>query len=166
MVAAEPEVIATGNGYNTKNYMKNGGREWVIGGKLTIAEGAEVDDQAGALGGGGGAGNKVRIEFTLEKVSLAKGYESVTVSANMTYPEVVAALNGRGLEAVEVVIYSANHGDVYPPVRICKMSDRLYAYCLMDSSSSSERSLYQITCQLFSDGDVGGMLELMATQAK
>lgn len=27
---------------NTKNYKKQGGDEWVIGGKLTIKEGAEV----------------------------------------------------------------------------------------------------------------------------
>ena len=28
--------------YNTKNYAAHGGAEWVIGGKLTILEGAEV----------------------------------------------------------------------------------------------------------------------------
>ena len=30
------------NTYNTRNYAAHGGGEWVIGGKLTILEGAEV----------------------------------------------------------------------------------------------------------------------------
>ena len=34
--------------YNTKNYAAHGGAEWVIGGKLTILEGAEVTGLADA----------------------------------------------------------------------------------------------------------------------
>ena len=34
--------------YNTKNYAAHGGAEWVIGGKLTILEGAEVNGLADA----------------------------------------------------------------------------------------------------------------------
>lgn len=29
--------------YNTKNYQAQGGDEWVIGGKLTVKEGAEIE---------------------------------------------------------------------------------------------------------------------------
>ena len=36
------------NTYNTKNYAAHGGAEWVIGGKLTILEGAEVSGLADA----------------------------------------------------------------------------------------------------------------------
>ena len=36
------------NTYNTKNYAAPGGAEWVIGGKLTILEGAEVSGLADA----------------------------------------------------------------------------------------------------------------------
>ena len=34
--------------YNTKNYRKQGGEEWVIGGKQTIKSGGEVDFEAGS----------------------------------------------------------------------------------------------------------------------
>ena len=35
-------------GHVTKNYMGNGGEEWVVGGKLTILPGAEVSGLDGA----------------------------------------------------------------------------------------------------------------------
>lgn len=40
------------NTYNTKNYAAHGGEEWVIGGKLTFLEGAEVENFPGEGGGG------------------------------------------------------------------------------------------------------------------
>lgn len=43
------------NTHVTKNYMAHGGDELVIGGKLTILEGASVDDQSGSISGGGGS---------------------------------------------------------------------------------------------------------------
>lgn len=36
--------------YNTRNYAAHGGNEWVIGGKLTILEGAEVTGLDVAVG--------------------------------------------------------------------------------------------------------------------
>ena len=34
--------------YNTKNYRKQGGDEWVVGGKQTIKAGGEVDFETGS----------------------------------------------------------------------------------------------------------------------
>ena len=63
------------NTYNTRNYAAHGGGEWVIGGKLTILEGATVEGltataapaSADALGGvkaaEKGAGDTVEVKL-------------------------------------------------------------------------------------------------------
>ena len=65
--------------YNTKNYMTEGGDELVIGGKLTVKEGAEV---SGLSGGGSGGG------YTLPTASADAlgGIKAETKGAGDTVP--------------------------------------------------------------------------------
>ena len=62
--------------YNTKNYAAHGGSEWVIGGKLTFLDGAEVNNFPGGGSGGG---------YTLP---------TVKVGAGLTITDGVLSANG------------------------------------------------------------------------
>ena len=83
----------------TKNYKTDGGNTWVIGGKLVIEEGAEVE----GLGEGGGGG------YTLPKAS-ADTLGGVKVGAGLSVDEngvlsadgITPAANQAALEATEV----------------------------------------------------------------
>ena len=69
--------------YNTKNYTAHGGSEWVIGGKLTFLDGAEVNNFPGGSGGG----------YTLPTAS-ADSLGGVKVGAGLTITDGVLSANG------------------------------------------------------------------------
>ena len=69
--------------YNTKNYAAHGGAEWVIGGKLTFLDGAEVNNFPGGSGGG----------YTLPTAS-ADTLGGVKVGAGLTITDGVLSANG------------------------------------------------------------------------
>lgn len=75
--------------YETKNYMKPGGDEWVVGGKLTIEKGL-MPNQA-AQSGTGGSDAKASINALLTKLKNAGLMEgdafSVSVGNNVTDTE-------------------------------------------------------------------------------
>ncbi len=72
------------NTYNSKNYAAHGGEEWVIGGKLTFLEGAEVENFPG--GGGGGS-------YTLPTAS-ADTLGGVKVGSGLTITDGVLSADG------------------------------------------------------------------------
>ena len=57
----------------TKNYVVKGGAEWVVGGKLTILEGAEITDLDGAI---------------------TKAEEVAELESNAILDDVITAFNG------------------------------------------------------------------------
>ena len=69
--------------YNTKNYAAHGGSEWVIGGKLTFLDGAEVNNFPGGSGGG----------YTLPTAS-ADTLGGVKVGAGLTITDGVLSAKG------------------------------------------------------------------------
>lgn len=71
------------NTRNTKNYAAHGGEEWVIGGKLTFLDGAEVENFPG---GGGGS-------YTLPTAS-ADTLGGVKVGSGLTITNGVLSANG------------------------------------------------------------------------
>ena len=99
------------NTYNTRNYAAHGGGEWVVGGKLTVLEGATVEGltataapaSADALGGvkaaEKGAGDTVEVKIGGD----AKLYAP-------TYPEAYV-LPPAGADALGGVKLMANQAD-------------------------------------------------------
>ena len=95
------------NTYNTRNYAAHGGGEWVIGGKLTILEGATVEGltataapaSADALGGikaaEKGAGDTVEVKIGGD----AKLYAPTYPEAYVLPPAETDALGGVKLAA-------------------------------------------------------------------
>ena len=75
------------NTRNTKNYAAHGGEEWVIGGKLTFLDGAEVENFPGGGGGSGGG------SYTLPTAS-ADTLGGVKVGSGLTITNGVLSANG------------------------------------------------------------------------
>ena len=73
------------NTRNTKNYAAHGGEEWVIGGKLTFLDGAEVENFPGGGGSGGGS-------YTLPTAS-ADTLGGIKVGSGLTITDGVLSVN-------------------------------------------------------------------------
>ena len=71
------------NTRNTKNYAAHGGEEWVIGGKLTFLDGAEVENFPGGSGGG---------SYTLPTAS-ADTLGGIKVGSGLTITDGVLSVN-------------------------------------------------------------------------
>ena len=83
------------NTYNTRNYAAHGGGEWVIGGKLTVLEGATVEGltataapaSADALGG---------VKLAANQVDSAA---STIAGLNLEFNALLAKLKAAGIMA-------------------------------------------------------------------
>ena len=79
---------------NTKNYAAHGGNEWVVGGKLTFLDGAEVENfPGGSVGGSGGS-------YTLPTAS-AETLGGVKVGTGLTIMDGVLSTNAITPAAVQ-----------------------------------------------------------------
>ena len=96
--------------YNTKNYAAHGGSEWVIGGKLTFLDGAEVNNFPGGGRGGGSTLPTASADLTItDGVLSAHGVtpaaaqadsEATTIAAlKEDFNALLAALRAAGLMA-------------------------------------------------------------------
>jgi hypothetical protein len=95
--------------YNTKNYRKQGGEEWVIGGKQTIKSGGEVDFETGsALKFEGEAIEAEQINAALALVgAMVGGYAAAEHDDDTSEDaiEVMAANdNGDGDRAILIIV--------------------------------------------------------------
>lgn len=77
--------------YNGKNYMAPGGDEWVIGGKLTVAEGGAIDGMPAAT--------TTKIGGVKQAAAVADSSATSVADLKSAYNGLLAALRTAGILA-------------------------------------------------------------------
>ena len=83
------------NTYNTRNYAAHGGAEWVIGGKLTILEGAEVTGLAATAA----PASADTLGGVKQAANQADSTASTIAALNLEFNSLLAKLKAAGIMA-------------------------------------------------------------------